>query len=41
MTRKMLKLTEGVGVDLVVEVGGNSLLINSMKCTRRGGTISQ
>lgn len=38
---QVLKLTEGVGVDLVVEVGGNSSLIKSMKCTRRGGTISQ
>lgn len=38
---QVLKLTEGVGVDLVIEVGGNSSLIKSMKCTRRGGTISQ
>ena len=38
---EVLKLTDGVGVDLVVEVGGSSSLVKSMKYTRRGGTISQ
>lgn len=36
----VLRLTDGVGVDLVVEVGGSSSLIKSMKCTRRGGIVS-
>ncbi|KAL5339668.1 hypothetical protein BJX70DRAFT_363569 [Aspergillus crustosus] len=38
---EVLKLTDGVGVDIVVEVGGSSSLIKSMKCTRRGGVVSQ
>ncbi|KAI1394406.1 uncharacterized protein F4822DRAFT_47108 [Hypoxylon trugodes] len=38
---QVLKLTGGVGVDIVVENGGTSSLIKSMKCTRRGGIISQ
>ncbi|KAL4785960.1 chaperonin 10-like protein [Aspergillus varians] len=38
---EVLKLTDGVGVNLVVEVGGSSSLVKSMKCTRRGGTVSQ
>lgn len=38
---EVLKLTEGVGVDLVIEVGGASSLLKSLKCTRRGGTVSQ
>lgn len=37
----VLRLTDGVGVDLVVENGGTHSLIKSMKCTRRGGIISQ
>lgn len=37
---EVLRLTDGVGVDLVVEVGGSSSLIKSMKCTRRGGIVS-
>ncbi|KID85299.1 Alcohol dehydrogenase superfamily, zinc-type [Metarhizium guizhouense ARSEF 977] len=36
----VLGLTGGVGVDLVVENGGNSL-VQSILCTRRGGTVSQ
>ncbi|CAM1507795.1 Fc.00g046430.m01.CDS01 [Cosmosporella sp. VM-42] len=39
--KEVLRLTDGVGVDLVVEVGGTGSLVKSMKCTRRGGTISQ
>ncbi|KJK60911.1 Medium chain dehydrogenases/reductase MDR/zinc-dependent alcohol dehydrogenase-like family protein [Aspergillus parasiticus SU-1] len=38
---EVLKLTEGAGVDIVVEVGGSSTLVKSMKCTRRGGIVSQ
>lgn len=38
---EVLRLTNGVGVDLVIEVGGASSLLKSLKCTRRGGTISQ
>lgn len=38
---EVLKLTDGVGVDLVIEVGGASSLLKSLRCTRRGGTISQ
>ena len=38
---EVLKLTDGPGVDLVVEIGGTQTLVKSMKCTRRGGTISQ
>ncbi|KAF4554494.1 Zinc-binding dehydrogenase-like protein 2 [Elsinoe fawcettii] len=37
---EVLRLTDGRGVDLVVEVGGASSLIKSMKCTRRGGIVS-
>jgi NADPH:quinone reductase-like Zn-dependent oxidoreductase len=37
----VLRLTKGVGVDLVIEVGGASTLLKSLKCTRRGGTVSQ
>lgn len=37
---EVLKLTDGIGVDLVVEVGGSLTLIKSMKCTRRGGIVS-
>ncbi|KAJ0116135.1 chaperonin 10-like protein [Diaporthe amygdali] len=36
----VLRLTEGIGVDLVVEVGGSSSLVKSLKCTRRGGIVS-
>lgn len=38
---KVLELTGGIGVDLVVENGGSSSLVQSMLCTRRGGTVSQ
>ncbi|EOD42991.1 putative alcohol dehydrogenase protein [Neofusicoccum parvum UCRNP2] len=38
---EVLKLTDGAGVDLVIEVGGTQSLVKSMKCTRRGGVISQ
>ncbi|KAM0464534.1 hypothetical protein ACHAPV_002364 [Trichoderma viride] len=37
----VLKLTNGIGVDLVVENGGSSSLVKSMLCTRRGGVVSQ
>ncbi|KAI0183339.1 chaperonin 10-like protein [Xylaria flabelliformis] len=38
---EVLKLTNGVGVDLVVENGGSTSLVQSITCTRRGGTVSQ
>ncbi|KAF9641504.1 putative alcohol dehydrogenase protein [Lasiodiplodia theobromae] len=38
---EVLKLTDGAGVDLVIEVGGTQSLVKSLKCTRRGGVISQ
>ncbi|KAK2590178.1 hypothetical protein QQS21_012142 [Conoideocrella luteorostrata] len=38
---EVLKLTEGVGVDIVIENGGTGSLVKSMKCTRRGGIVSQ
>lgn len=38
---EVLKLTDEVGVDLVIEVGGSNSLVKSMKCTRRGGIVSQ
>jgi NADPH:quinone reductase-like Zn-dependent oxidoreductase len=37
---EVLKLTNGVGVDVVVEVGGNGSVVQSVKCTRRGGIVS-
>lgn len=37
---EVLKLTNGVGVDCVVEVGGNGSVVKSLKCTKRGGTVS-
>ncbi|KAI1408019.1 hypothetical protein F5Y13DRAFT_173396 [Hypoxylon sp. FL1857] len=39
--QEVLKLTDGVGVDIVLENGGASSLVQSMQCTRRGGIISQ
>ncbi|KAM5341664.1 hypothetical protein ACJ41O_014695 [Fusarium nematophilum] len=38
---EVLRLTNGIGVDLVVENGGSISLVKSMLCTRRGGTVSQ
>ncbi|KAF7198325.1 Zinc-type alcohol dehydrogenase-like protein [Pseudocercospora fuligena] len=38
---EVLKLTNGVGVDLVIDNGGASSIVRSIKCTRRGGTVSQ
>lgn len=38
---EVLKITDGVGVDYVVENGGTPSLVKSMRCTRRGGTVSQ
>ncbi|KAL4942661.1 hypothetical protein BDV06DRAFT_211632 [Aspergillus oleicola] len=39
--QEVLKLTNGAGVDIVVENGGTSSLVKSLKCTRRGGVVSQ
>lgn len=36
----VLRLTDGIGVDLVIEVGGNQTLVQSIKSTRRGGVVS-
>lgn len=38
---EVMRLTDGVGVDIVVENGGTGSLLKSMKCTRRGGVVSQ
>ncbi|KAI5460117.1 hypothetical protein BGZ63DRAFT_490449 [Mariannaea sp. PMI_226] len=38
---EVLKLTNGIGVDFVLENGGSSSLVQSMSCTRRGGVVSQ
>nr|POF17795.1 zinc-type alcohol dehydrogenase-like protein [Quercus suber] len=37
---EVLRMTDGVGVDLTIEVGGNRSLVKSIKCTRRGGIVS-
>jgi NADPH:quinone reductase-like Zn-dependent oxidoreductase len=38
---EVMRLTNGVGVDLVLENGGTSSVVQSVKCTRRGGIVSQ
>ncbi|GAB1744653.1 hypothetical protein NU219Hw_g2192t1 [Hortaea werneckii] len=38
---EVLRHTDGEGVDIVIENGGPGTLLKSMKCTRRGGTVSQ
>lgn len=38
---EVMRLTNGVGVDFVVENGGTPSLVQSIKCTRRGGVVSQ
>ncbi|KAJ5084126.1 hypothetical protein NUU61_008705 [Penicillium alfredii] len=38
---EVLSLTQEVGVDIVVENGGTGSLVKSIKCTRRGGIVSQ
>lgn len=38
--RHVLELTEGAGVDVVVEIGGAGTLVNSAKSTRLGGTVA-
>ena len=38
---EVLKHTNGVGIDIVLENGGPGTLLKSMKCTRRGGAVSQ
>jgi NADPH:quinone reductase-like Zn-dependent oxidoreductase len=37
----VLTHTDGVGVDIALENGGPGTLLKSMKCTRRGGIVSQ
>lgn len=38
---EVLKLTDGIGVDIVIENGGTGSLVKSVMCTRRGGVVSQ
>ncbi|KAI7158869.1 hypothetical protein KC349_g4576 [Hortaea werneckii] len=38
---EVLRHTNGEGVDIVIENGGPGTLLKSMKCTRRGGIVSQ
>ncbi|KAL3958328.1 hypothetical protein ACCO45_006490 [Purpureocillium lilacinum] len=38
---EVLRLTNGEGVDVVVENGGTGSLVQSIQCTRRGGIVSQ
>lgn len=38
---EVLRHTDGEGVDIVLENGGPGTLLKSMKCTRRGGIVSQ
>ncbi|ORY12011.1 alcohol dehydrogenase [Clohesyomyces aquaticus] len=37
---EVLRFTDRVGVDCVVEVGGTASIIRSIQCTRRGGIVS-
>lgn len=39
--KEVMRLTGGVGVDIVVENGGTGSLVKSLRCTRRGGVVSQ
>ena len=39
--QEVMKLTGGTGVDIVIENGGTGSLVRSLKCTRRGGVVSQ
>ncbi|CAG8046404.1 unnamed protein product [Penicillium olsonii] len=39
--KEVMKITEGAGVDILVENGGASSLVKSLRCTRRGGIVSQ
>ena len=38
---EVLKLNSGIGVDLVLENGGTSSVVKSLKCVGRGGVVSQ
>lgn len=38
---EVIRLTKGAGVDIVIENGGAPSLVQSIKCTRRGGVVSQ
>lgn len=38
---EVLRLTNGEGVDVVLENGGTGSLVRSVQCTRRGGIVSQ
>ena len=38
---QVLAMTDGAGVDCVIENGGTSSMVRSLKCTKRSGTVSQ
>lgn len=38
---EVMRLTNGTGVDFVLENGGAPSLVRSIKCARRGGVVSQ
>lgn len=38
---KVLELTGGLGADLIIDNGGTTTLVKSLKCARRGGIVSQ
>lgn len=38
---KVQSLTNGIGVDIVVEQGGPSTFLQAVKCLRSGGRLSQ
>lgn len=38
---EVIKMNGGVGVDIVLENGGTSSVVRSMKAAKRGGTVSQ
>ena len=37
----MLRLTNGSGVDHVIEMGGSATILQSIEATKRGGLLSQ
>lgn len=39
--QEIMRLTGGVGVDIVVQTGGTECLVKSLRCTKRGGIVSQ
>lgn len=39
--KEVLRINDGLGVDIVVDNGGAGSLVQSLKCARRGGIVSQ